>query len=452
MTVTAEVNTMDTPRPADAGTVTAAVEVLEGRSRKPRWAQVLPFLGPAFIASVAYVDPGNYATNIQGGARYGYLLLWVIVASNLSAMVIQTLSAKLGIATGKNLAEMMRDHYPPAARITMWLMMEGVAMATDLAEFLGAALGVYLLLPGPFDFIAGATGVPPLLMPAFIMGALTFAVLLLERGGFRPLEALITALVGVIAVSYLIETILDRPDWGLVFYHAVVPQFAGTESVLLAVGILGATVMPHAIFLHSGLTQGRIVTRDPVQLKRLFRFELIDVLIAMSLAGLVNAAMLMMAASTFFQHGLTQIGTIEQAHLTLTPLLGGAASFVFAISLLASGHSSSTVGTMAGQVIMQGFIHRKIPMWSRRILTMIPSFVVIGLRLDPTQTLVFSQVVLSFGLPFAIIPLVVYTARRDVMGVLTNHRVTTLVASLIAALIVALNIFLLYQTLFGGGS
>lgn len=438
-------------RPADVGTVSAAMEVLEGRSQKGWLARLLPFLGPAFIASVAYVDPGNYATNIQAGARFGYLLLWVIFASNLTAMLVQSLSAKLGIATGKNLAEMMRDHYPRWAGYGMWALMEVVAMATDLAEFLGAALGVYLLFPGLFQKLGDITGWPPLLVPAILIGCATFVVLLLERRGFRPLEALITSLVGVIAVSYLIETVLDRPDWSVIAFHSVVPQFSGTESVLLAAGILGATVMPHAIFLHSGLTQGRVVTRDPSQLRRLFRFELVDVLIAMSVAGLVNAAMLIMAASTFFQHGLTDIGTIEEAHRTLVPLLGGAASLVFAISLWASGQSSSTVGTMAGQIIMQGFVHRKIPVWIRRLLTMLPSFIVIGLRLDPTNTLVLSQVVLSFGLPFAIIPLVIFTARPDIMGVLVNRRSTTIIAGIAAALIVALNVFLLYQSLFGGG-
>lgn len=274
-------------------------------------------------------------------------------------------------------------------------------------------------------------------------------ILLLEPGGFRPLEALITALVGVIAVCFLIETILDRPEWGLLAYHAAVPQFSGTESVLIAAGILGATVMPHAIFLHSGLTQGRIVTRDPKKLRRLFGFELVVILIAMTIAGLINAAMLVIAASTFYANGLSSVGTIEQAYRTLTPLLGGAASFVFAISLLASGHSSSTVGTMAGQIIMQGFIHRKIPVGIRRVATMLPSFIVIALRLDPTNTLVLSQVVLSFGLPFAIIPLVVFTANREIMGVLVNRRITTLLASLVAAIIVALNIFLLCQIVFG---
>jgi manganese transport protein len=290
-----------------------------------------------------------------------------------------------------------------------------------------------------------------LLIPAILMGGLTFVVLLLEHSGFRPLEALIGGLVGVVALCFLIETVLDRPEWGTLAYHAVVPQFSGPESILLAAGILGATVMPHAIFLHSGLTQGRIVTRDPQKLRRLFHFELIDVLIAMSIAGAVNGAMLIMAASTFYAHGLSNIASIEEAYRTLTPLLGSAASFVFAISLLASGHSSSTVGTMAGQIIMQGFIHRRIPMWIRRLMTMTPSFIVIALRLDPTHTLVLSQVILSFGLPFAIIPLVVFTSKRDLMGVLVNHKLTTAVGGLIAGLIVALNLFLLYQTLFVGG-
>ncbi|MCL4490236.1 MAG: Nramp family divalent metal transporter, partial [Chloroflexi bacterium] len=273
----------------------------------------------------------------------------------------------------------------------------------------------------------------------------------LERYGFRPLEAVITALIGVIALSYLIETVLARPDWGLIAYHAVVPQFSGAESILIATGILGATVMPHVIFLHSALTQGRIITRDPQQLKRLYRFELLDVVIAMGAAGLINIAMLIMAASTFHAKGLTGVGTIEEAYQTLQPLLGPASGWVFAISLLASGLSSATVGTMAGQVIMQGFLRRHIAPWLRRLITMLPSLAVIALGLDPTNTLVVSQVVLSFGLPFAVIPLVMFTARRDVMGVLVNRRLTTVIAGTVAALIVALNIFLLVQTLFGSG-
>ncbi len=438
-------------RSGDIKTLQSANEVLDGTSKKGPLLRILPFLGPAFIASIAYIDPGNYATNIQAGAKFGYELLWVIVASNLMAMLVQSLAAKLGIASGKNLAETMRDRYPRWAGIGMWVVMEVVAMATDLAEFLGAALGVYLLFPGVFLALAAITGLPELLVPAILMGGLTFVVLLLEHSGFRPLEALITSLVGVIAVCFLIETILDRPDLGVVAYHSVVPLFSGTQSILLAAGILGATVMPHVIFLHSGLTQGRIVTEDPKKLRMLFHFELVDVVIAMTVAGLVNMAMLIMAASTFNLHGLNSIGTIQEAYRMLSPLLGSAASFIFALSLLASGHASSTVGTMAGQVIMQGFIHRKIPMWSRRLATMLPSFIVIGLRLDPTNTLVLSQVVLSFGLPFAIIPLLFYTANREIMGELVNHKLTTLAGGLVAGVIVLLNIFLVYQLLFSPG-
>ena len=419
-------------------TVTTARAVLAGKSKKGRLARLLPFLGPAFIASVAYMDPGNFATNIQGGAKFGYLLLWVIVASNLMAMLLQSLSAKLGIASGLNLAEQCRNNFPRPVVLGMWILMELVAMATDLAEFLGAALGLNLLLGTPL-WIAG-------LMTVLI----TFLILGLERYGFRPLEAVITALVGVVALSYLIETVLDRPDWSTVLYHMAVPQFSGTESVLLASGILGATVMPHVIFLHSALMQGRIIAKNAAQQRRLFRYELIDVFVAMGLAGLVNMAMLIMAASTFFTRGLTDIGTIEQAHRTLEPLLGGAASAVFAISLLASGLSSSSVGTMAGQVIMGGFLHRRIPVWIRRLVTVVPPMIIIMLGLDPTRTLVISQVVLSFGLPFAIIPLVLFTSRKDLMGVLVNRRTTTVAAWCVAAAVIVLNLFLLYQVFLGG--
>jgi manganese transport protein len=427
------------PRSGDARTLTAAAEVLEGSSPESWHRRLLPFLGPAFIASVAYVDPGNFATNIQGGAQFGYMLLWVVVASNLMAMLTQALSAKLGIATGKNLAEHCRDQFPRWAVWTMWLVMEVVAMATDLAEFLGAALGLNLLFG------------MPLLLAGILTGVATFAILALERHGFRALEAVITGMVGIIALCYLVETILGRPDWGKIAYHSVVPMFRGTESVLLATGILGATVMPHVVFLHSALMQGRIVVRDPAQLKRLFRFECVDVTLAMGVAGLVNMAMLIMAAATFFEKGLTTVGTIEEAHKTLAPLLGSASSWVFAVSLLASGLSSATVGTMAGQVVMQGFIHRQIPIWLRRLLTMLPALIVIGVGLDPTRTLVLSQVILSFGLPFALVPLALFTARSDLMGVLVNRRPTTAVFGLVTLVIIALNIFLLYQLLGAGG-
>ena len=418
-------------------TARSGYDVLEGKSKKGWFARLAPFLGPAFIASIAYVDPGNFATNIQGGAQFGYELLWVILASNLMAMLLQTLSAKLGIATGKNLAEQIREHSPDWVVWCMWVLMELVAMATDLAEFLGAALGFNLLFGIPLWFAGLLTAV------------VTFMILGLERYGFRPLEAVITCFLAVIAVSYLIEMFLVRPDVGVVVYNTFVPHFTGYESVLLGAGILGATVMPHAIFLHSALTQGRIVTNQPEQQRRLFHFEIADVVIAMVIASSVNAAMLIMAASTFFQHGLSTVGTIQEAHRTLEPLLGQAASWVFAVSLLASGLSSSSVGTMAGQVIMQGFLHRQIPSWVRRLVTMVPSLLVIFLGFDPTRTLVLSQVVLSFGLPFAVIPLVLYTRRKDIMGVLVNSRLTTFLASLVTVIILCLNVYLLVLTIKG---
>lgn len=427
------------PGRADRGTVAAAADVLAGGSSRRGLGRFLPFLGPAFVAAVAYVDPGNFATNIQGGAQFGYMLIWVILASNIMAMLIQSLSAKLGIATGRNLAEVIRDEFPTPVVWFMWVVSELVAMATDLAEFLGAALGFYLLFG------------MPLLAAGLLTGVVTFLILGLQRYGFRPLEAVIAAMVGVIAVCYLVVTVLDRPDWGQIGSAIIRPQFAGTESVLLASGILGATVMPHVIFLHSALTQNRIVVRDEQRMRRLFRYEVIDVLIAMSIAGLVNAAMLIMAASVFHAQGMTEIGSIEDAHKTLAPLLGPASSVVFAVSLLASGLSSSTVGTMSGQVIMQGYLRRTIPLWFRRGVTMVPALVVIAMGLDPTRTLVISQVVLSFGIPFALIPLVMFTRRRDLMGPLVNSRPTTLAAAAAAGLIVSLNLFLLYQTITGGG-
>ncbi|MGE5246996.1 MAG: Nramp family divalent metal transporter [Verrucomicrobiota bacterium] len=420
-------------RSVDDGTVGTALEVLADGGTKGRLSRLLPFMGPAFIASVAYIDPGNFATNIQGGAQFGYTLLWVIVASNLMAMLLQTLSAKLGIATGKNLAEHCRDRFRGPVVLLMWGSMEIVAMATDLAEFLGAAVGFNLLL-----------GIP-LWAAGLLTAVVTFFILALDRYGFRPLEAVIAALVGVVAISYMVETFLDRPDWGRVLYHSVVPQFAGAESVVLATGILGATVMPHAIYLHSALTQGRIVVREPGQLRRLFRYEVVDVIVAMGLASMINMAMLIMAAATFFRHGMHEVGTLETAHRTLEPLLGRSASVIFAVSLLASGLSSSSVGTMAGQVMMQGFLKKQIPVWIRRLVTILPSLVVIALGLDPTRTLVISQVVLSFGLPFAIVPLAMFTSRPDVMGVLVNRKGTTVLTYIVAMLILSLNLYLVYQ-------
>src|SRR6266498_4115051 len=398
-----------------------------------RW-RLFPFLGPAFIACVAYMDPGNFATNIAGGSKFGFTLVWVIVASNLMAMLIQTLSAKLGIATGRNLPEVCREQFSRRTSIGLWIQAELIAMATDLAEFLGAALGIKLLL----DI--------PLFPAAVITGVITFMILGLQRFGFRPLEAVISAFVAVIGVCYLGELWFAHPPLGTVAKHAVVPDFAGNESVLLAVGILGATVMPHVIYLHSALTQHRIVPRNDEEARTLYKYTRIDVLIAMVIAGLINMAMLVVAATVFFGSGLTNIESLEGAHRTLEPILGGASSVLFALALTASGLSSSTVGTMSGQVVMQGFIRRRIPLFVRRIVTMIPAFVVIGLGLDPSRTLVISQVVLSFGIPFALIPLVMFTSRRDVMGVLVNRRPTVAAAVVVAALISGLNIFLLAQT------
>jgi manganese transport protein len=396
--------------------------------------RILPFLGPAFIACVAYIDPGNFATNIAGGSKFGYRLVWVIVAANLLAMLIQTLSAKLGIATGRNLPEVAREQLGQRATILLWLQAEAIAMATDLAEFLGAAIGFHLL----FGF-----GLFP---SAILTGIAAFAILSLQRFGFRPLEAVIAVLVGVIGACYLAELTFAHPDYGSVFHHAVVPEFGSSEAVLLSVGILGATVMPHVIYLHSALTQDRLVPETDEDAQTLLRYTRVDVIIAMSIAGLINVAMLVMAASTFFQKGLLDVDSLEGAHKTLEPILGGASSVLFALALLASGLSSSAVGTLSGQVVMQGFIRRQIPLMVRRLVTMIPAFVVIAIGIDPSRTLVLSQVVLSFGIPFALVPLVYFTARRDIMGALVNRRITTVAASVIAAVIIGLNIFLLVQT------
>jgi manganese transport protein len=394
----------------------------------------LIYFGPAFIACVAYIDPGNFATNIAAGSKYGYTLLWVIVAANLMAMLIQTLSAKLGIATGQNLPEVCREHFSRRLTLGLWVQAEAIAMATDLAEFLGAALGFHLLL-----------GID--LFPAAVLtGIATFAILGLQRFGFRPLEATIAAFVGVIGLCYLTEIFYADPPLGTIGRHAVTPQFAGGDSLLLAVGILGATVMPHVIYLHSALTQNRIVPRNEEEAKTLLRYTRFDVVVAMSIAGLINMAMLVMAASVFHGSGLLHVDSLEHAHETLAPIVGGASSALFALALVASGLSSSAVGTLSGQVVMQGFVRRRIPVWVRRAVTMLPAFVVIALGVDPSRTLVISQVVLSFGIPFALIPLVVFTSRRDVMGPLVNRRWVTALAALIAAGISVLNLFLLAQT------
>jgi manganese transport protein len=396
--------------------------------------RILPFLGPAFIACVAYIDPGNFATNIAGGSKFGYRLVWVIVAANLMAMLIQTLSAKLGIATRRNLPEVCREQLPRRVTFFLWLQAEAIAMATDLAEFLGAAIGIQLL-----------TGMP--LFPAAVLsGIASFVILGLQRFGVRPLEAVIATLVGVIGACYVGELLFADPDYGQVLRHAVTPEFGGNEALLLSVGILGATVMPHVIYLHSALTQDRIVAHTEEDEKTLLRYTRIDVIVAMTIAGLINIAMLVMAAATFYKSGLLDVDSLEGAHKTLEPILGPASSALFALALIASGLSSSAVGTLSGQVVMQGFVRRQIPVLLRRLVTMIPAFVVIAIGLNPSRTLVISQVVLSFGIPFALIPLVYFTSRRDIMGGLVNRRITTIAASAVAAVIVCLNVFLLAQT------
>ncbi len=418
--------------PGEAATLRAAQASLEGESRGLRG--LWPFLGPAFIAAVAYIDPGNFATNIAGGAKYGYLLLWVVLSANLMAMLVQTLSAKLGIATGRNLPETCRDNFSRPVSIALWIQAEAIAMATDLAEVLGAALGLHLLFGMPL-FPAG-----------LLAGAGAFGILALQRYGFRRLEAVIAGMVGVIVVAFGFEVIIARPDPGDVVSHLFVPRFDGSESVLIAAGILGATVMPHVVYLHSALTQNRIPGRNEEEKRRIQRFERIDVIIAMTIAGFVNMSMLAIAAAVFFGLG---IESIEDAYSSFETELGTGAAVLFGIALLASGFSSSSVGTMSGQVVMQGFIQRQIPLFLRRAVTLAPALIILAIGVDPSRSLVISQVVLSFGIPFALVPLVIFTSRRDLMGSLVNTRLTNVAAWAIAAVIICLNVFLLYQTFLG---
>jgi manganese transport protein len=415
-------------------TVTARAAHASLRGHRKGLARLWPFLGPAFIAAVAYVDPGNFATNIAGGARYGYLLLWVILTANLMAMLIQSMSAKLGIATGKNLPEVCRERFPRPVTLGLWMQAEVIAMATDLAEFIGAALALNLLF-----------GIP--LFPAGLMTAVgAFGILELQRRGFRPLEAAIAALVGVIVVAFAFQMFYAQPEADRILAGLFTPGFAGTDSVLLAAGILGATVMPHVIYLHSALTQRRVVGRTEEEKHKIFRFELVDVVIAMAIAGAINASMLIMAAALFNAEGLTGVGDIDLAFKALGEQVGSTSAILFGVALLASGFSSSSVGTLSGQVVMQGFINRRIPLWLRRLITMLPALVVLAIGLNPSRSLVLSQVVLSFGIPFALIPLLIFCRNRNVMGTLVNHRLTTIIATVVVTLIVSLNVFLLYQT------
>ncbi len=420
---------MEDVLPGEAAVAAAARRSLAGESQGVR--RVWPFLGPAFVAAVAYIDPGNFATNIAGGSKFGYLLLWVVLSANLIAMLVQTQSAKLGIATGRNLAELCRETFSRRTSIGLWVQAELVAMATDIAEVVGAALGLNLLF-----------GIP--LFPAgLIAGAGAIAILALQQMGFRRLEAGITALVGVVVASFVVELFHAKPAGGEVAKHLFVPGFSGTESLLLATGIVGATVMPHVVYLHSALTQKRIAARDDEERKRILSFEKVDVVIALSLAGVVNLSMMIVAAALFHGSGMTGVDSIEGAFDGLKSLVSGNAATVFGIALLASGFASSSVGTMAGQVVMQGFIRRSIPLFLRRAITLAPALLVLAIGFNPTDALVLSQVVLSFGIPFALVPLLILARRRDIMGSLANPTWLTGLTGTLAALIIGLNLFLI---------
>ena len=405
-------------------------DALAGRRRGP-WA-LLPMAGPAFICSVAYMDPGNFATNIQAGARYNYALLWVVVLANAVAMLFQALSAKLGIVTNRNLAELCRQHFPRPVVWGMWVGSEIAAMATDLAEFLGGAIGLSLLF-----------GIP-LLWGMAVTAVATYAILMVQRGGFRPVELIIGGLVGVISLSYLVELVLTPPDWRAAGLGSVVPRLPDGDALTLAIGMIGATVMPHAIFLHSSLTQDRAPARNDAERHKLLRYSNIEVVVALSIAGLVNMAMVMMAASAFHA-GHPEVAEIETAYHTLIPLFGGAAAAAFMLSLVASGLSSSAVGTMAGQVVMQGFVGFRIPIWLRRAVTMAPAFAVVAWGVNATEALVLSQVVLSLMLPLPMVALVVLMRRPAIMGRFVSRTVTNLVATAATVLILALNMLLVAQ-------
>ncbi|MEK8216341.1 Nramp family divalent metal transporter [Paenibacillus sp. FSL L8-0463] len=428
-----EQNVVETPKminnPKHKNTISAQA-VLNGDVKGLK--RLLPFLGPAFIASVAYLDPGNFATNITAGSKYGYLLLWVIAASNLMAVLIQSLSAKLGIATGKNLPEVARERFPKGASIFLWIQSELVIIATDLAEFIGAALGLYLLF-----------GIP--MLPAAIITAVgSFAILELQRRGYRTLEAGIASMVLIVVLAFAFQVIMAKPDAGAVIAGIFTPAFEGVDSILLAAGILGATVMPHAIYLHSSLTQSRVVGIDEKEKKQIFKLEMIDIVIAMVIAGAVNMAMVIVAAALFFKNGLV-VEDLDVAFQLFSHLAGPVTAVSFGLGLLIAGLSSSSVGTMAGDVVMQGFINKRINLYLRRAITIIPPLAIIAFGINPTRALVMSQVVLSFGIAFALIPLVIFTSNRQIMKGLVNHRITTVLGWIISALVVSLNLFLIVE-------
>jgi manganese transport protein len=425
-----QVVTGDDALPGEARVIEAAERALSGERRGVR--AVLPFLGPAFIAAVAYIDPGNFATNMAGGSQFGYMLLWVVLAANLMAMLVQSMSAKLGIATGRSLPEVCRDRFGFRVVVLLWLQAEAVAMATDLAEFVGAALGLHLVF--------GLS----LWVSALVTGLAAFIILGMQVWGFRRLEATLTGLVAVVVLAFGLEVLRSSPPVAGVTRGLFVPDLSGSGSALLAVSIIGATVMPHVIYLHSSLTQNRIVGANPDARRKIFRFELIDIMIAMGIAGVINLAMLATAAAVFHSHGLFGAGNdLARVFDGLNRYLGAHSGLVFGLALLASGVASSCVGTMSGQVVMQGFLHRQIPIFARRAITMVPALVLIGAGFSPTRALVLSQVFLSFGIPFALIPLLVFTSDKGLMGSLVNRRPVALLAGLVTALIVGLNVYLL---------
>lgn len=406
-------------------------EVLTGRRKGPR--SLFLFAGPAVIASIAYMDPGNFATNIQAGSGYGYSLLWVVLMANLIAMLFQALSAKLGIVTGRNLAEMCRNRFPPPVRYTMWAISEVAAMATDLAEFLGGAIGLSLLFQMPLLYGMAVTAV------------VTYGILMFEGRGFRPMELIIGGLVAIIAICYILEMFIAPVSWEEAGLGLIVPSLPDSAALMISVGIIGATVMPHAVYLHSGLTQHRVPGRNDRERRMLLKFSNWECVIALAIAGAVNMAMVIMASAAFHA-GHPEVGEIETAYHTLTPLLGGLAAGVFLVSLMASGISSSTVGTMAGQMIMQGFVGFRIPIWVRRLVTMLPAFAIVLMGVNTTQALVYSQVVLSFALPIPMVALVLFTRNREIMGGFVNSRLIDTLAIVGTIVILCLNAILLLQT------
>lgn len=399
------------------------------RASIPFWER-MRYIGPAFLVSVGYIDPGNWATNIAAGSAFNYDLLWVVLVSNIMAIVLQTIAAKLGLVTGKNLAEVCRDEFPRPVVLSLWVITELTMIATDIAEFLGAALGFHILFDMPMGLAAIATGVS------------VFLVLGLERFGFRKVEFTVIGLVGIVGLCYVAELLLAQPDAGAIAYHAVVPRLTGS-SIFLAVGILGATVMPHNLFLHSEVIKTRLslVHDRGWSLKTLLRFSFLDALIALNASFFINAAMVIMAAAVFFRNNIP-VNSIEQAHRTLEPLLGPFSSAAFALALLAAGLSSSVTATLAGQVVMGGFLRVNVNLWLRRAVTMIPAIIVIMLGWDTLRVLILSQVTLSLELPFACIPLVLFTSRKRLMREHVNSKPLLILVAVITAVIVYLNVLL----------